>query len=333
MTVNVNVVANDAAHEAAVRSLVPRGVTVTSHHVAYSEAELRDAHLPLEADHDTFFPTIGTRLNAVETNTPNNSVDAYVSELTGDIAAAIRKQYGEGVVRVFQGGDSHEDTCTRLNCGPPWKGGVKIVRVVSGVQNWCTLGFVVRKAVSGGFVYAAWTAGHCGSGTWTQGTNTGATIGTTSFKNSSPSYADVQVIPISTANRSNNIIDDSAGCSNCTLRSFTASVPQQGFNQDEFGDTVCNNGYATGHTCGVIKSTDVDLFPYPSGVILNNQRRATYVRAGGDSGGPVFTTSGSLAAGSHVHFMDFQGDPFHYPIYSHVFEMSLLTGYYVYNGS
>ncbi len=68
-------------------------------------------------------------------------------------------------------------------------------------------------------------------------------------------------------------------------------------------------------------------------MILNNQRRATYVRTGGDSGGPVFTTIGSVAAGSHVHFQTFTGDPVTYPIYSHVWEMSTLSGYSVYNGS
>jgi hypothetical protein len=31
--------------------------------------------------------------------------------------------------------------------------------------------------------------------------------------------------------------------------------------------------------------------------------------------------------------MDFAGDPFHYPIYSHVWEMTGITGYQVYNGT
>jgi hypothetical protein len=95
-------------------------------------------------------------------------------------------------------------------------------------------------------------------------------------------------------------------------------------------DTVCNNGYVSGHRCGVIRSTDVDAFPY-LGVTLNNQRRATYVRNDGDSGGPIFTTAGSVAAGSHVHWTNLGGTV--YPIYTHVWEMSALTNYFVYNGS
>jgi len=154
-------------------------------------------------------------------------------------------------------------------------------------------------------------------------------IGTTIInKFVNPTLADVQVIPIPSANRTNKILDDSADCNPCTERPFVGAA-QQGFNGDEFGDTVCNNGYATGHACGLIRSTDVDHFVY-LGVDLSNQRRATYVRLGGDSGGPIFTTNGSLAAGSHVHYTEIGGVI--YPIYTHVFEMSVATGYFVYNG-
>lgn len=122
---------------------------------------------------------------------------------------------------------------------------------------------------------------------------------------------------------------DSNSCSPCNTPSLTGTQVQQGFNADEVGDSVCNNGAYTGRSCGVIQSTNVDAFEYPTGVHLYNQRRATYVRAPGDSGGPVVASIGLDAAGSHVHYVTISG--VNRPIYSHVFEMSL-GGWYVWNG-
>lgn len=287
LTLNVNVVRREAMHESALMGLAPEGAVLIIHKVVHTESVLTLAHEPLRAEEEVFFPPLGTYLRLVETNIPENSVDVYLSRVTPAIESAVKARFGSAVVRVFEGGETHPDVCTRLDCGPPWIGGIKIVRLSGSQQFWCTLGFVVRKSVAGGYAYAVWTAGHCGSGTWREGTNVGTQIGTTSFNNAvSPSFADVQVIPISAANRTNKIIDDSAGCSNCNLRSFTA---QQAYEADEFGDTVCNNGYVSGQRCGLIRSTNVDHFVY-KGVDWNNQRRATYVRDMGDSGGPVFTT-------------------------------------------
>jgi hypothetical protein len=66
----------------------------------------------------------------------------------------------------------------------------------------------VRKSVSGGYVYAAWTAGHCGKGTWHQGTRAGDVIGQWTWKNGTPSYVDVQPIPIAASERTNKFIDE-----------------------------------------------------------------------------------------------------------------------------
>lgn len=331
-TVNVNIVGTVDDHRVAVESLLPSGATATFHSVARSDEQLAEAHKPFRAEAQTFFPSLGTRLNLVETNTPENRLDVYVSRLTPAVEAAIISRYGPGVA-VFDGGEVHPDACqgSRLTCGPPWRGGVKIVRVDGAGEHWCTLGFVVKKNLAGGGVaYAAWTAGHCGNGEWHRGTANGAVIGTTILnKFVNPTFADVQVIPIVSANKTNLIIDDTAACNPCGERAFTGAA-QQAFDGDEFGDTVCNNGYVSGKRCGVIRSTNVDGFTY-LGVTLNNQRRATYVRAAGDSGGPVYTTTGSVAAGSHVHFTTIGGVV--YPIYTHVWEMSAATNYFVYNGT
>jgi hypothetical protein len=126
-------------------------------------------------------------------------------------------------------------------------------------------------------------------------------------------------------NKTNAIIDDLATCTNCNLRQMLNG--QQGQFDDEFGDTVCNNGYVTGKTCGLIKSTDYTFVWEEKGVTLYHYRRATYARNGGDSGGPIYTTNGSKAAGSHTHH-ELIG-AIDYPVYAHVYWMTQATGYSV----
>ena len=137
--------------------------------------------------------------------------------------------------------------------------------------------------------------------------------------------ADVQVIPITASNKTNQIIDDTSSCSNCTLRVMTNG--QQGLNEDNIGDTVCNEGYVTGRTCGVIKSTDYTFNWAEEGKTLYHFGRATYVRHGGDSGGPVWTTVGSKAAGSHTHYVVINN--IEYAVYPHVYWLTQYSGYTV----
>lgn len=330
LTVNVNVARNSALHEEKLTTLTPVGASLEVHDVRFSRQELNTIKIALRQDRLAFEKSVGAKLQMTATNVPENHVDLYVEPLTPTVSAAIEARYPAGAVAVSTVSGSGLDVCTRTNCGPPWTGGVKIRNSTGG--NFCTLGFVVRKTLGTGYAYGVWTAGHCGSATYRQGSSTGAVIGTTSINNASAQFADIQLIPITSTNRTNKIIDDTATCANpCTRRVFTGSA-QQAFNGDDFNDTVCNNGYATGRTCGLIKDTDLDNFMY-AGLTLQNQRRATYARNLGDSGGPVYTTKGSAAAGSHVHYVDIGSPAVRYPVYSHVFEMSTETGYFVYNGS
>lgn len=94
-----------------------------------------------------------------------------------------------------------------------------------------------------------------------------------------------------------------------------------------FGNTVCNEGAFTGKTCGTIRDTNYTFTWEDEGVTLFNFRRATYARQPGDSGGPVWTTVGSKAVGSHTHFENIGGT--NYPVYAHVYWATQYTGYSV----
>jgi len=329
LTVNVNVVAGKESAASDLSALVPKNATLQLHTVPYSWSQLEAVRMALREDEGWFPSALGTRLRATETDVINNEVVVYVTDASPGSARAIEQHFGLGKVRVetYEGGG--DDACTRTNCGPPWVGGVKIYRVSAG--NTCTLGFIVKKGSTS--TYGIWTAGHCGTGTWKQGSSTGTTIGTTiagSNRSVDGSTADIQIIGIPASQKTPKYIADTASCNPCNTPAFSGSQVQQPFNGDEVGDSVCNDGYVTGHSCGVIQSTNIDNFPYPAGIHLFNQRRATYVRNPGDSGGGVVAAIGLDAAGSHVHYQIVSG--VNRPIYSHVWEMSL-SGFYVWNGT
>lgn len=308
--------------------MVPANATLQLQAVPFSGRQLHDVRMKLRADENWFESALGTRLYMTETDVFHNQVVIYVADITPGTVQAIEQRFGLGKVRVDKVEGGGRDACTRTNCGPPWVGAVNIYRTVAG--NECTLGLIVRKGTTS--TYGIWTAGHCGSGTWKQGGSTGTTIGTTvpgSNRSVDGSTADVQIIAIPASQKTNRYIADTATCNPCNTPAFTGSQVQQPYNGDEPGDSVCNNGVVTGRSCGIIQSTDVDTLEYPAGIHLLNQRRATYTRNSGDSGGPVVASIGLDAAGSHVHYMMVAG--YKRPIYSHVWEMSL-SGYYVWNG-
>jgi hypothetical protein len=321
-TVNVGFTGHVAEHAAAVAALVPANTTPRVVQAANRLDEMSALHELIGHD-QAFLGSIGTTLYSIETDIPDNQVIVSLSATDSTIAAKLSDRYGPAV-RTVEGSQVQPDVCTRLDCGPPWKGGIKIAR--TNPTGYCTSGYVVRKLVGSSYVYAIWTAGHCTSATWHEGSTSGTTIGTTSavyFANGG--NTDIQVIPISASNKSNLIIDDTSSCTNCTLR--TMANGQQGLNEDNYGDTVCNEGYHTGRTCGVIRSTDYTFNWVDEGKTLYHFGRATYARQGGDSGGPVWTTVGSKAAGSHTHFVTISGTD--YPVYPHVYWMTQYSGYSV----
>ncbi len=73
-----------------------------------------------------------------------------------------------------------------------------------------------------------------------------------------------------------------------------------------------------------IKSTNYTFFWAEQNVTLIRQRRATYSRMPGDSGGPV-TGAANTAVGSHTHFKTISG--VQYAIYPHIWEMENITGW------
>lgn len=132
---------------------------------------------------------------------------------------------------------------------------------------------------------------------------------------------------MSASNRDNKFIwHPSTSCGpDCPLIPITYV---ENIDQDEVGEAICNNGAFSGRKCGVIEITNY-TFDY-NGTLLLRQRRASYSRLSGDSGGPVVGAANYTAAGSHTHYQTISG--VQHAIYSQVAEMEQKTGMTVYTG-
>lgn len=321
VTVNVGVTDSEESTGAALADLVPVDAELRVVKVDRSQAALDDLSSRISKDQD-FFTSLGVKYYSATQVLSENLVEIRLSQVNEQIAAAANDRYGDGAVRVIVGSPVQPDACTRLNCGPPWRGGIKIYP--SG-PAYCTSGLVVRTNYQGIWSYAIWTAGHCASQTWREGSATGTVIGTTAVRYfSNQGAVDVQVIPISASNAINQYLSGTSSCNPCQLFWVFYS---QGQNADEPGDPVCNNGAVSGSKCGQLVDTNYTFVWEEKNITLVRMRRATYSRKSGDSGGPVVNNY-YRAAGSHTHYEAIGGVD--YAVYSHVWEMEQVTGFIIY---
>jgi hypothetical protein len=322
-TVNVAFTDDPEAHAEALAQLLPRGATLAVHKARYSERELDDLHSSI-FESGAFFSALGTRLHATWTIVQTNSVEIVVSTLSPSVEAQILAHFPPGMATVQQGDAAVGDACSRTNCGPPWRGGLKIYRGA----NWCTAGYVSQK-YAGVWFYQLWTAGHCGTGAWRMGSSSGPVIGSTSVNYFASDSVDVQGIGISSSAIDDDYLYGTASCSDCVQTDIASVEPLNG---DIIGAMLRNNGAASGTQSGILAATNgsIDYM----GEHLTNLRRATYPRKEGDSGAPVIRISNGqygtydVAAGSHTHFQTISTSV--YAVYTHIGFFKLWTGYDVY---
>lgn len=253
----------------------------------HTEKELRAALLAVHEiakAHPNLIISSGTDAiaNVLQVQVTSNNRAAYPPALL-DVANKVTTQFG-----VVSPENRPKDEGAAANVAPPIKGGT-ILKMAESTN--CTLGFIGIRANG----YHALTTGHCGYGAYYQGPDTsGYYVGyvTDSQRCASASCPwDTAFIP--TVDRPvSRLIHESL----TAKRSMTTWQSQ---NEDEINDKVCMSGYNRNYaTCGFVKQKDF------SGVFSGGYwhywlRRATYVSAGGDSGGPVYGENTWRAAGMH----------------------------------
>lgn len=304
----VSFVGQPDAHRAAIDSVAPAGAELRLRSVAFSYAQLADLHGRIERELLAGDPA-AAHIVSVDTSIAANTVRVAVDTQDVVVTDGLRKRYGSGALSVIFAREAvAPDVCnSRFDCGPPWRGGIAL-------NNACTSNFVAR---SGG-VYHLLTAGHCfplGAAITHNGINIG---NVTLEKYENNSAADIERISMNAAQKSNLIY--------VTLPVQRPITSREARDADNEGDAVCQSGLATGFFCGTITSVNF-LQQYGGGVNLPRQRKATYARAPGDSGAPVFY--GNKAKGVHSGpASDGSGNA----VYSHVWELEVKMGVTVYTG-
>lgn len=323
LQVNLAVTSRSGDHEDAARKLVPSGADLVMHQARYSEEDLDSLHERIFADH-AFFEGLGVELHSAFTIVPRNAVEIVLSNVNDAIEDAVLARYPDGSVYVVEGTAAQGDACSRSNCGPPWRGGLKIISPAGG----CTAGYVARRYV-GTWVYQLWTAGHCGTQTWRMGSSTGPVIGTTAENYFTSNSIDVQGITISSTAADDDYLNGSATCSSCTQVDIADDEPSGG---DIIGAMVRNHGAYSGTKSGTLAATNGTITYL--GETLTNLRRASYSRQPGDSGGPVIRISNAqygtwnVAAGAHTHFQTISSTQ--WALYTHISYFSAWTDYALY---
>lgn len=320
-TVNVAVTDEPAAHADTLVKLLPQGADLALHRVRYTEDELDALHSDIFQKR-SLFRSLGTEIYSITTIVQTNKVEVVVSNPTAEIEQEILAEFPAAMVVVLPGGRPMGDACSRTNCGPPWRGGLKIYRPG---PAYCTAGYVASK-YAGTWFYQLWTAGHCGTGTWRMGSSSGPVIGTTSVNYFQSDSVDVQAIGIPASAIDDDYLYGTAACTECVQTDIASAEPLNG---DTIGAMVRNNGAFSGTQAGTLVATNESI-PY-LGVTLRNLRRATYTRMQGDSGAPVIRISNiyygsyNVAAGSHTHYQDVGGTQ--YALYTHIGFFKNWTGY------
>jgi hypothetical protein len=204
--------------------------------------------------------------------------------LAADGAVATTDLPSTGVpIRIVQ--RPRMQLLSRLADTAPFWGGARIVNADNGAG--CSSGFAVT---SGGVNYLL-TAGHCGrpGGGWYNGDRS-RFIGTATRENVAH---DLLLVPTSAAGR---IYDGGVG-----VGEFSKGVV--GWDWAIPGEYVCQSGSVSGAVCGIrntnsFQYTLCDTDPYGnyecySDLILAQKTDGGLAARHGDSGGPVFTLSGT----------------------------------------
>jgi hypothetical protein len=263
-----------------------RTVAVTVRHAPHSRAELRRAAAGIDADlrANRNSPYFGIEIAHngsgitvdVDANAAANPVQSVPARWA--VPAGVPVSFKRGPRASFTGLGS------RLSDRAPYYGGGRIQSNDNG--GYCTAGF----AVTNGAANYLLTAAHCGrpGGSWNNGDDS-RFVGTATLENVDH---DVLLIPASVAGR---IFDG------VQANEFTRNVV--GSNDAIPGEMVCTSGSTTGGACGLRVSNDFQFsFCGPDiygtyecvyDLVLADRLDGARSSAPGDSGGPVFSLSGS----------------------------------------
>jgi hypothetical protein len=240
--------------------------------VAWELADLERLHQRIARDLDTL-RSEGFDVAGIGTDVRENHVAVHVLDLNDERRAELDARYGNDPrIAWLNTRASGLDDGPRTNSPGQLKAGLKIT---SATGSYCTAGFAVDRGTWPGTRYLL-TAGHCGAVGSTWDHNWDANYQMSANFTQTGSTADAAAIGVPFEDASNLLYleaDDIAAVFG------TASI-------DFPGVTRCKSGMGSGTTCGTV--TNSSYIHVAGGATIFDTTVATYTRAGGDSGGPVY---------------------------------------------
>lgn len=222
----------------------------------------------------------GIRVNRVEPSIPDNRVNVTALEASDQQLTAIEASFGPSVHAITTDKLILGNTCTRSNCPNPLKAALNVYQHS---VFWCTAGWFFTNG-TGSYWWS--TAGHCSTNGDTYQHPSGTNVGTVTRQGwLDGSSADVSLLPVTSAQKSNLMYSGSGG----TL----AMISEESTSNEVIGEGICTSRHTAETTpCGNLASRGLIISICQAGGpchTIYNMRRATSVPdAPGDSGSPMF---------------------------------------------
>lgn len=227
-----------------------------------------------------------------------NAVVIRVPVVTDSITAAVTTRYVGAPVQVAAG-PSFRTMGSSDTQAPPMMGGLLMWRCADNAfacssATSCSAAFIINSGGSSP-TYAILSAGHCGSGTWLQGspyTLGDYTVGTTATAYFD-SGGDAEVIPLTVqadGSHSPFVYISTTSCGfNCTSHNLRIiSGYEQATNVGEVTCESRSNQQEQDEVCGSVTQSQQCVTEEPSNLLICHQIFADFPSMFGDSGGPFY---------------------------------------------
>ena len=237
--------------------------------------------------------------------TLDGRLEVGVNSNIGDAAARLGAQYGDAV-RVVANTEPTHLTAWRYNDSSPWNGGDFIYHLANGNWSDCSSGIPVHDATNG--THYMLTASHCFwdfGGVGTSVRNGYVRVDTNAPYSGSSTTLIGSVTKNSNLNPGSTTLDVALIKTGSSTLDFVAAWNSQGYGiqvgraTNHVGDQVCQSGAFDGQICGGIVIRALNLTECPGNfcvnhlVQANNSTSGTVAVGEGDSGGPVYSYTGS----------------------------------------
>jgi hypothetical protein len=237
--------------------------------------------------------------------TLDGRLEIGVNSNVGDAASRLGAQYGDAV-RVVANTEPTHLVAWRYNDSSPWNGGDFIYHLANGNWSDCSSGIPVHDATNG--THYMLTASHCFwdfGGVGTSVRNGYVRVDTNAPYSGSSTTLIGSVTKNSNLNPGSTTLDVALIKTGSSTLDFVAAWNSQGYGiqvgraTNHVGDQVCQSGAFDGQICGGIVIRALNLTECPGNfcvnhlVQANNSTSGTVAVGEGDSGGPVYSYTGS----------------------------------------